>query len=199
VIPPGSADSADSAEAATRTRGSGAAEDLPLNRAVVWLDRLAKAALGLSLVVVLVFTVGQVVDRYLIKSTFDAHDQYARIGLVWLTFIGIAVGIRDRVNVRIELVHHLASPAVRHWVSILLDLVTLGVSILLAVVGFRLLEVGSFQVIMGTPLNYDSMYAALLAGMALLASYLLLRFVDRARRGRTRLDSSPVQSDDSRD
>jgi TRAP-type transport system small permease protein len=195
VIPAGSGDSAD-----TGAGGSGAAGgDLPLNRAVVWLDRLAKAALALSLVVVLVFTVGQVVDRYLIKSTFDAHDQYARIGLVWLTFIGIAVGIRDRVNVRIELVHHLASPAVRRWVSILLDLVTLGVSILLAVVGVRLLEVGSFQVIMGTPLNYDSMYAALLAGMGLLALYLLLRFVDRVRSGRTRLDSSPVQSDDSRD
>jgi TRAP-type C4-dicarboxylate transport system permease small subunit len=52
---------------------------------------------------------------------------------------------------------------------------------------------------MGTPLNYDSMYAALLAGMGLLALYLVLRFVDRVRRGRTRLDSSPVQSDDSWD
>jgi len=187
------AESADSA-------GAGAREhDLPRNRAVVWLDRFVKTVLAVSLVVVLVFTVGQVLDRYLIKSTFDAHDQYARVGLVWLTFIGIAVGIRDRVNVRIELVHHLAAPAVRRWVSILLDLVTLAVAILLAIVGVRLLEVGSFQVIMGTPLNYDAMYAALLAGMALVALYLLLRFVDLFSGGRMRLDSSAVQSDDHRD
>jgi len=188
------AESANSAGAGAREHG-----DLPRHRAVVWLDRLVKALLALSLVVVLVFTVGQVLDRYLIKSTFDAHDQYARVGLVWLTFIGIAVGIRDRVNVRIELVHHLAAPAVRRWVSILLDLVTLAVAILLTIVGVRLLDVGSFQVIMGTPLNYDAMYAALLAGMALLALYLLLRFVDLFSGGRMRLDSSAVQSHDHRD
>jgi TRAP-type C4-dicarboxylate transport system permease small subunit len=188
------AEPADSTGAGAQQRG-----ELPRNRAVVWLDRLVKTLLALALIVVLVFTVGQVLDRYLIKSTFDAHDQYARIGLVWLTFIGIAVGIRDRVNVRIELIHHLAAPAVRRWVSILLDLVTLAVAILLAIVGVRLLEVGSFQVIMGTPLNYDAMYAALLAGMALLALYLLLRFVDLFSGGRTRLDSSPVQSDDHRE
>lgn len=177
----------------------GNADDRPINRAVVWLDRLAQAALAISLLVVLVFTVGQVLDRYLIKSTFDAHDQYARIALVWLTFLGIAVGIRDRVNVRIELIHHLASSAVRRRVSIVLDLVTLGVAILLTIVGGRLLEVGSFQIIMGTPLNYDSMYAALLAGMGLLAIYLLLRFVDLFSSGQTRFDSSQAESDDSRD
>jgi TRAP-type C4-dicarboxylate transport system permease small subunit len=65
------------------------------------------------MLMVLVFTVGQVFDRHLLKSTFAAHDQFARIGLVWLTFLGIAVGIRDRTNVRIELLNHLAPQHIR--------------------------------------------------------------------------------------
>ena len=161
-------------------------------RALEWLARLA---IIISMAMVMVFTVGQVSDRYLLKSSFDAHDQFARIGMVWLTFIGIAVGIRHRINVRIELLAHFASPGVRRRVAAVLDLVILVVSVLLVVVGARLLEIGAFQAIMGTPLNYDTMYGALLAGMTLLAVFMVLRFVDRFSGGRLKVDP-PVEDDD---
>lgn len=158
----------------------------------------ARWLLVAALALVLLFTVGQVVDRYLVKSAFNAHDQYARLALVLLTFVGIAVGIRDRANVRIELLGHLASPAVRRWVGWLIDLVTLGVAGLLVVVGQRMLEIGAMQPIMGTPFTYQAMYAALLLGMGLLVVFLLLRFADRLSGGRARLDVPPEAADDHR-
>lgn len=134
-----------------------------LHRATAWL-------LVAALVAVLGFTVAQVLDRYLVKSAFNAHDQYARVALVLLTFVGIAAeDSRDRANVRIELLAHFASARVRAAASVVLDLATLAMSVLLLVVGWRLLEIGESQPIMGTPLTYRSMYAALLAGMGLLA------------------------------
>ncbi len=152
-----------------------------LHRATAWL-------LVAALVAVLGFTVAQVLDRYLVKSAFNAHDQYARVALVLLTFVGIAAGIRDRANVRIELLAHFASARVRAAASVVLDLATLAMSVLLLVVGWRLLEIGESQPIMGTPLTYRSMYAALLAGMGLLAVFLSLRFVHRLTGGRSRTD-----------
>jgi len=164
-------------------------------RVISWLVRLA---IIVALAMVLVFTVGQVADRYVLRSSFDAHDQFARIGLVWLTFLGIAVGIRNRTNVRIELLGHLASALTRRRVAIALDLVILVVSVFIVIVGARLLEIGAFQAIMGTSLNYDTMYAALLAGMALLALFLCLRFADLLSGGRLQVDP-PLVDDDHHD
>ena len=169
-----------------------------LTLAVRLLDGVVKAVIVLALAMVLVFTVGQVTDRYFIKSQFDAHDQFARIGMVWLTFIGIAVGIRNRTNVRIELLGHLASLATRRRVAVVLDLVMLVVSVFLVIVGARLMEIGAFQAIMGTPLNYDIMYAALLAGMSLLAVFMVIRFADILSGRRLKIDP-PIEDDDHRE
>lgn len=169
-----------------------------LATAVRILDGIVKAGIVVALGMVLVFTVGQVADRYFLKTSFDAHDQFARIGMVWLTFLGIAVGIRNRINVRIELLGHLASLATRRRVAVVLDLVMLVVSVFLVIVGARLMEIGAFQAIMGTPLNYDTMYAALLAGMALLAIFMVIRFADLLSGRRLKIDP-PIEDDDHRD
>jgi len=170
----------------------------PLAAPVRLLSWLVKTALVIAMLMVLVFTVGQVFDRHLLKSTFAAHDQFARIGLVWLTFLGIAVGIRDRTNVRIELLNHLAPQHIRRFMAIAIDLVILATSILLVIVGVPLLEVGAFQAIMGTTLYYDTMYASLLCGLCLLIIFLVLRFADLLSGGRFNLDS-PVHDDDHHD
>lgn len=170
----------------------------PLAAPVRFLSWAVKAALVIALLMVLVFTVGQVLDRHFLKSTFAAHDQFARIGLVWLTFLGIAVGIRDRTNVRIELLNHLAPLRIRRAMAIVIDLVILVVSIFLVIVGLPLLEVGSFQALMGTSLNYDTMYASLLCGLCLLILFLVLRFADLLFGGRLNLDA-PVHEDDHHD
>jgi TRAP-type C4-dicarboxylate transport system permease small subunit len=184
------------AEAAGRGRDEPASPGLV--GAVRFLDRVVKTVLILAMAMVLVFTVGQVADRYFIKSSFDAHDQFARIGLVWLTFIGIAVGIRNRTNVRIELLGHLASVATRRRVAVVLDLVMLVVSVFLVIVGARLMEIGAFQAIMGTPLNYDVMYGALLVGLSLVAVFMVIRFADILSGRRLKIDP-PIEDDDHRD
>lgn len=164
------------------------AHGAPPSAPVRALHRATSALLIAALVAVLGFTVAQVLDRYLVKSAFNAHDQYARLALVLLTFVGIAAGIRDRVNVRIELIGHFASPKVRAATSVVLDGVMLAMSVLLCFVGWRLLEIGETQPIMGTPLTYRSMYGSLLIGMALLVVFLVLRFVHRLSGGRLRTD-----------
>jgi TRAP-type C4-dicarboxylate transport system permease small subunit len=151
------------------------------------LDLAVKAAVAAALMLMLLFTIGQVIDRYIVKSSFDAYDQYARITMVWLTFIGIAAAVRDRANLRIDLLRRFATRRVRTIMAILLDLAMLAVSIILLVVGWPLLEVGAFQTIMGTSLAYDTMYAGLLAGMILVILFLLLRFADRLTRDRFHL------------
>ena len=77
----------------------------------------------------------------------------------------------------------------------LLDLVILAAAGLMIVVGWQLLEVGAYQVLMDTPFTYEVMYGALLLGLALLCVFQVLRLVDGLTGGRFRLDT-PVGDDD---
>lgn len=153
------------------------------------LETLVKILVVLALTVVLAFTVGQVADRYVLKSQFDAHDQIARIGMVWMAFLGFALGVRSRANIRIEVIQHFLPESVRRVSGVLLDVVMMVIAITLLVNGWQLLEVGSFQAIMGTPFYYDVMYGALLAGLILLVIFLALRIADTLMGGRLGVDA----------
>lgn len=174
----------------TALRTTATAAPLPVRL----LDTVTRVILVTALAAVLIFTVGQIADRYIFKSTFDAYDQYARVGLMWLTFIGIAAGVRDRVNIRIELLSHFAPPRFRTAIGVVLDLAILAVSVIIVTVGLPLLEVGGFQVIMGTSMTYETMYTALLSGMSLMIVFVLLRLADRCTGGRFRF--APREDDD---
>ncbi len=155
------------------------------------LAGLMRAGVVAAMLLVLASTVGQVADRHFIKSGFGAFDQYGRLGLVWLTFLGIAVAFRERANIRIDLADHFLAPRIARAKGVVLDIVVVGIAVTLVCVGWPLLDVGSFQVIMDTPFSYEEVYAALLAGMAVLAAFVALRLLDQAAGGRLGLDIPP--------
>ena len=155
------------------------------------LAGLLRLGVVVALVVILVSTLGQVADRHVIKSGFGAFDQYGRLGLVWLTFLGIAVAVRERANIRIDLLDHVLSARAIRAKAVLLDAAMAAVALGLVAAGWPLLEVGGFQVIMDTPFDYGAVYAALLLGMAVLAVFVLARLLDAATGGRLGLDLPP--------
>jgi TRAP-type C4-dicarboxylate transport system permease small subunit len=172
----------------------GAATGLPA-RLVGIVAAIVRIAVVVALAAILVFTVGQVLDRHFFKSDVIAFDQFSRLGLVWLTFLGVAIGFRERANIRIDLLDHFLPPALVRPKGLMLDLVVLGAAILMIVVGWRLLEVGSFQVMMDTPFTYEVMYGALLLGLILLCLFLVLRLFDALTGGRFHLDPRPDDHD----
>lgn len=155
------------------------------------LAGLMRVCVVAAMLLVLLSTVGQVIDRQFVKSSFGAYDQYGRLGLVWLTFLGIAIAVRERANIRIELLDHFLPAWAARVKGVVLDIVMTGVAVLLVVVGWPLLEVGSFQVIMDTPIDYSYVYAALLIAMAVLALFVAARLLNAASGGRLRLDNPP--------
>ncbi len=146
-------------------------------RGIAWVCR---AMVVLSLFLVFLFTVGQVADRYVLHTSFSAHDQIARLALVWLTFLGFAVGVWERVNIRVEVLDRFLPAPLHRGLALLMDLGMVAVAMLVLVEGWRLLEVGAYQAIMGTPFTYEIVYAGLLVGMAVLVLFLAVRLIGAA-------------------
>lgn len=163
---------------AMREGDAASAAGRSLRRLALGLALAARACVVAAMAALVLLSVGQVLDRYLFKTSFDAYDQLARLCLVWLTFVGIALGIRERANIRVELLEHLLPGAGgRRALAGLLDAVVLATAVYLFWTGWVLLEVGAYQAIMNTPLSYDVVYAGLLAGLALLVVFLAFRFL----------------------
>ena len=68
-----------------------------VERVLAWII----AALMLCLVVVVA---SQLVDRHVITLPMAAPDQYARVMLVWITFIGFALAVKNGLNIRVDLI-----------------------------------------------------------------------------------------------
>lgn len=152
-----------------------------MTRALRWLDRLLAWFVAGLVVFLVAIVASQLVDRHFIDIPIQAPDQYARIGLVWLTFLGFALAIRGNVAVRVDIIDHFLPPAVRRVVGIVSDAMLLVMLGVLAVKGWAVYEVGAGQLILGTPFTGGLPNAALVAGVALMIFYVALRLVARCR------------------
>lgn len=147
---------------------------LRADRVVCWIGRLSVV---LTLAVVLIFCFCQVLDRYVLKTQFDAWDQIARIGMLWSAFLGAALALRERRNVVIDIIDSHLPERVRKMRDKLFDILLLILAITLFVKGLDVVAVGQFQDIVGTPFTYAVSYASLTAGMLLFIFFLALRLI----------------------
>ena len=141
-----------------------------------WLGILNEGLVFLAMVLVLLFTFGQAVDRYLLKTTFSAHDQVAKIGLVWLVFAGTAAAYRRRENLRIDLFVTRLPPRLILWRDAVLEVTILALAILIHVKAWDVIGVAAFQQIMGTPFTNVLPYSAILLGSASIVLSCAVRF-----------------------
>ncbi|CAB3854291.1 hypothetical protein LMG26858_01879 [Achromobacter anxifer] len=146
-------------------------------RADRWLCWIGRLAVALTLAMVLVFCFAQVLDRYLLKTQFDAWDQVARIGMLWCAFVGAAMALRERRNVVIDLIDRHLSDRVRRARDRLFDALLLVLAATLFYKGLDVVEVGNFQDIVGTPFTYAVSYASLTVGMVFFMLFLALRLL----------------------
>ncbi|HZP93209.1 MAG TPA: TRAP transporter small permease subunit [Burkholderiales bacterium] len=141
-------------------------------RAFDWLI----AALVAALVVIVAL---QFVDRHFVDTGVAAPDQYARVALIWLTFIGFALALRAAVNIRVDLIDARLPPRVRNALSAAYDAVILALSLLLAVKGWKLIEIGRDQERLGTVLTEAVPAAALVLACLAIVAFLALRLALR--------------------
>lgn len=150
---------------------------LLVSKAVRLLEALAEWLVVGIVIVLLCIVASQVIDRHVVDVPLQAPDQLARIGIVWLTFIGFALALRAGSNIRIDLLDSWLPPIVRRVLAILFDLAVISLLALLIVKGLRIVEVGAMQDILGTPFTAALPNAGLVVGAVLMAIFSILRLV----------------------
>lgn len=143
-----------------------------VERGLEWLIAALVAAL-------LVIVASTFVDRHFVSLPMAAPDSYARVILVWLTFIGFALAVKSGLNIRVDLIDSRLPQKLRRVLEYVFDLVMLGLTVMLGLNGWRLVVIGRDQERLGTMMSEAWPSGALFVACILLALFLVLRIALR--------------------
>jgi TRAP-type C4-dicarboxylate transport system permease small subunit len=148
------------------------------------IEKMAAALVAILVGLALCIVLGQFIDRHFFDLPWEAPDQFARIAVIWLCFVGTALALSRGDVIRIDLLDHIVPRWAVSWRDMLFDVVLLALLLLLAVKGWTVVRIGSMQILLGTPftadLPYSGLFTGAVTGAILIAARLLRRLIERA-------------------
>jgi len=150
-----------------------------LARATSWLDHCLRCYILVLMALLVILTFTQVVARYVFKAPFTSTEEYTRLVLVWLTFMGAAMAVRLNRLVRIEVIEEHLPSSVRMFLNTFFDLVLIGLLSVIIVKGWEAVIVTDSQVVAGTPLSYSAYTLSIFVGASIMILYVSLRTLER--------------------
>jgi TRAP-type C4-dicarboxylate transport system permease small subunit len=89
------------------------------------VDRIEEYMGGLLLVALGTLLTAQILLRYLFGLGWGWMEELARVGFIWVIYLGAIVGMRRHLHIRVTLGLALFPPRARPWVEALGDLILL--------------------------------------------------------------------------
>ena len=147
------------------------------------LAGLLRGVVGALMLGAVGVNLANIVGRYVFARPFIWAEEIMQFLAVWAVMLGAAVITREAAHLRMDALHHLASPRVRRALDLLADVVAFAVVayvLLQSVDMIRMLtRTAQRSVIAGVPMNL--MYAAVLVGFGGSAVFLVARLARAAR------------------
>lgn len=150
-----------------------------LDKALRLVERVLEWLIAVLVAALLLIVASTFIDRHFITLPMAAPDAYARVILVWLTFIGFALAVKGGINIRVDLIDARLPEKVRRILDYVFDLMMLGLTVMLGVNGWRLVVIGRDQERLGTGMSEAWPSAALFVSCILLVLFLVLRIALR--------------------
>jgi TRAP-type transport system small permease protein len=152
-----------------------------VDRALALIEKLLEWLVALLVALQVAILAIKLIDRHFYDIPIAAPDEYAKMALVWLTFIGFALAVRTGVNIKVDLIEPRLPPRVKHWLELAFDALLVILSGWIAFKGWRFVEIALDKIILGTDVPEAVPDAALLAATILIIAFAARRLVARLR------------------
>jgi TRAP-type C4-dicarboxylate transport system permease small subunit len=150
-----------------------------MDKALRLLERALEWILAILVAALLIIVASTFIDRHFVTLPMAAPDAYARVILVWLTFIGFALAVKGGLNIRVDLIDARLPAKARRILDYVFDVVMLFLTVILAANGWRLVVIGKDQERLGTMMSEAWPSAALFVACIVLVLFLVLRIALR--------------------
>lgn len=149
------------------------------------IGRLLDVIIGLLIASLLVIVFSQFIDRNFFPFWRDSPEEYVKIGLTWLCFIGIVRAFATDEHIRITLVQDTMPKSVSIAVDTALDLLLLVLLVILTGKCWQMVQAAQYQIVLGTDLSLAVPASGILAGIALMLPLTIWRMLRRLVLGST--------------
>jgi TRAP-type C4-dicarboxylate transport system permease small subunit len=135
-----------------------------LSRLSHWLNRTSEVVCSGVLLAMTVVVVLQVICRYLLGASLTWSEEFARYGLVWITFLGAGIALKKRAHMGVQAIMEMFSPGVRKTVQIFTIFAVIGFLVIATLKGteLALFNMKQYSPAMGLPMGF--VYLAIPSG-----------------------------------
>jgi TRAP-type C4-dicarboxylate transport system permease small subunit len=120
-----------------------------------------------ALLAIMTVMVAGIFCRYVLNDSLSWSEEFARYGLIYMTFIGTSTAVRRRTHVRVDLIDLMLGDKTRGLLRILMDIVC---SLFLIYLCWRTTQIMGFLESSRTPamqLPVNWIYGGMLVGLAI--------------------------------
>lgn len=130
---------------------------------------LDEAILRLSLIAFIVLALLQIITRYVFNAPLQWTEEVAVFVLIWMTYIGGWVLLRNDGHVRLEIVENLLPPVAVRFVHMFWNIVILGILCVLIYAGIKILPIVHSDKTPALQVSYAYVFAIIPVSCALMA------------------------------
>ena len=150
-----------------------------LDKALRLVERVLEWLVAALVAALLIIVASTFIDRHFVTLPMAAPDAYARVILVWLTFIGFALAVKGGLNIRVDLIDARLPAKARLVLDYVFDVLMLALTVMLGANGWRLVVIGQDQERLCTMMSEAWPSAALFVSCIILVLVLMLRIALR--------------------
>ena len=144
-----------------------------------WVGRLLDIMIGALVTGLLIIVFSQFIDRNFVTFWRDSPEEYVKIGLIWLCFMGIVRAFATGDYIRVSLVQDSLPRKIVLVIETLLDILLLALLAMLAPKCWLMLQTARYQIILGTDFSLAVPASGVLVGVVLLIPLIAWRSVRR--------------------
>lgn len=135
------------------------------------ISLIPRAVVVLLMVILLVDMMLGVIFRYVVGRALSWTEEVGTLSLVYLTFIGGAVGINRGAHFSIHVLTERLSPGLQRAVAVLIALLIMGIGVLLVPTGWNLVLTNRESETPALSLSLGVLYASTVIGGVLMICY----------------------------
>lgn len=154
-----------------------------LSNLINYVDKFCKAIMFSLFVVMVITTFLQILFRYVFSAPLVWSEELSRYCLIWLTFIGAAVGIRAKIHVAVEALTRLFPETLKLLVIRFNYALIVLFAASLAKYGFELTSLNMKQLSPAMHIPIGLIYAAVPTGGILILIFAIEKFIKPGSEG----------------
>ena len=166
-----------------------------LARFFIRIDKMIEAFAIVLIIAMVLIVFTQVMTRKLFNFVFFWSEEVTLLCLTWFSFIGIAIGFREKLHLGMDVLENLASKTVLTILDRVIDVVTFGFGLYMIVYGTQFTLLMSESTLPATKLPNSIQYVVVPFTGVLCCIYATLQFLGKNTQRYTEIDDEIKEHD----